>query len=135
MITRFRRKAFTAVIAVASVTAVLWWMPGPVEGCYTIRGVTTSGAYFLYLKDGNALWMFEHATRPILRGTYTKETDKWILTNSKTGRRIVVIPRLLYLRYIDTITGESGIEWRYPRIIKARKIIRQHFQNDCSLAQ
>lgn len=55
--------------AVVFLTVVLWCIPGPIDGVYTISGVTTEGAYFLYLTGGKAYWVFEHGVGPKLRGT------------------------------------------------------------------
>lgn len=124
-------KRFLAIsAAVIFLTVVMWCIPGPIEGVYTISGVTTEGVYFLYLKGGKAYWVFEHGVSPKLRGTYSYEQGVgWVLRRAKTGTKWLLEPKLFYLRYSNLDSDESGIEWRYPRIFKARNLIRAQWAN------
>jgi hypothetical protein len=124
------KRLMIACAAVFFLSVVLWYFPGPINGIYTISNITTDGAYFLYLKDGKAYWVFEHSSSPKLRGTYNYEQGVgWVLRRAKTGTKWLLEPRLFYLRYRNLDSNESGIEWRYPRVFKARNLIRARWAN------
>jgi hypothetical protein len=103
-------------------------LPGPIAGCYTFSDFTTAGHNFLLFSGGKVTLVLEYATnRP--QGTYRYERGVgWVWTDPRTARRIVVKPKLFWVRFEQTdnlpLPPKLPFEYRDFNLIKIRQVIK-----------
>src|SRR4028118_1051030 len=105
------RRVLLAIAAGLAISAALLVAPGPLEGCYEFTGVSTSGTYFLRLRNGGVYFYtesnndFSKEPAQYLGPYYQTPEKSWVLSESAG----ILRPHLLYLRVI----GDRGTQ-NYP---------------------